>query len=206
MAMFPDLNGKTRDGSWQILNEWVRNPGLIRHCLAVETAMRAYATRFGESEDAWGLVGLLHDFDYERYPDLAKHPFVGATVLRDHGYPEWFIHAVLSHAGTDEYPRRSNLEKGLFAVDELTGFISAVALVRPSRAVSDVTPATVRKKMKDRRFAEAIHREELTRGAAELGVDFDEHVEFVVRAMSANASALGLAGVHAPDASNANGA
>ncbi len=205
MAEFPDLNGNTRDGSWRLLSVWVKNPGLIRHCLAVETAMRAYATRFGESEDAWGLVGLLHDFDYERYPDLAQHPFVGATVLRDHGYPEWFIRAVLSHAGTEEYPRRSRLEKGLFAVDELTGFISAVALVRPSKAVIDVTPASVRKKMKDKRFAEGVHREDLIQGAEELGVDFDEHVEFVVRAMAANATALGLAGIQTSAVTNATG-
>lgn len=205
MAEFPDLNGKTRDESWQLLNMWVKNPGLIRHCLAVETGMRAYATRFRESEEGWGLVGLLHDFDYERYPDLAQHPFVGGTVLRDHGYPDWFVHAVLSHAGTEEYPRRSKLEKGLSAVDELTGFISAVALVRPSKAVIDVTPASVRKKMKDKRFAEGVHREDLIRGAEELGVDFDEHVEFVVRAMAANAAALGLAGIQTSTVTNATG-
>lgn len=204
MAQYPDLNGKTRDGAWTMLNAWVRNPGLIRHCLAVETAMRAYARRFDEPEDAWGMVGLVHDFDYERYPDLTKHPFVGATVLRDHGYPEWFVRAVLSHADTGEYPRHTNLEKGLFAVDELTGFISAVALVRPSKAVSEVTPASVQKKMKDRRFAEGIHRVELVRGADELGVDFDDHVEFVIRAMIANAGALGLAGVVTPAATSAD--
>lgn len=201
MVMYPTLNGKTRDDAWALLGEWVNSPGLIRHCLAVETAMRAYAEHFGEPTDAWGMVGLLHDFDYERYPDLADHPFVGAKVLRDDGYPDWFVTAILSHADMAEYPRHSDLEKALFAVDELTGFISAVALVRPSKAVGDVTSASVRKKMKDKRFAEGIHRSDLTRGADELGVEFNEHVEFVIRAMAANAHALDLAGAQAPAAS-----
>lgn len=204
MPDYPDLNGQTRDAAWNLLSAWVKNPGLIRHCLAVETTMRAYAGRFGEPVEAWGMVGLVHDFDYERYPDLTEHPFVGATILRDHGYPEWFVRAVLSHADTADYPRGSSLEKALFAVDELTGFISAVALVRPSKAVTDVTPASVRKKMKDKRFAEGVHRSDMTRGADELGVDFDQHVEFVIRAMASNADALGLAGVQTPTASNAD--
>ena len=206
MVMYPELNGKTRDDAWILLGEWVSNPGLIRHCLSVETAMRAYAGRFGEPAEAWGMVGLLHDFDYERYPNLAEHPFVGANVLRDDGYPEWLVRAILSHADTADYPRSSVLEKTLFAVDELTGFISAVALVRPSRAVVDVTPASVRKKMKDKKFAEGIHRSDLSRGADELGIDFDEHVEFVIGAMAANAHALGVAGVSAPAAMQAGGA
>lgn len=193
-ADYPDLNGKTRLETWTLVNEWIKNPGLIRHCLAVETAMRAYAAHFGESEEAWGVVGLVHDFDYERHPDLSEHPFVGAGVLKGEGFPEWVVRAVLSHADTAEYPRTTRLEKALFAVDELTGFISAVALVRPSRAVADVTAASVKKKMKDRRFAEGIRRPDLVRGADELSVRFDEHVEFVIHAMAANARALGLAG------------
>ncbi len=195
MAEFPDLNGNTRDESWRLLSGWVKNPGLIRHCLAVETAMRAYAARNGEPEDAWGLVGLIHDFDFERHPTLDEHPFVGAKVLEQEGYPQWVVDAVLSHADDPAYPRRTALEKSLFAVDELTGFISAVALVRPSKAVADVKASSVKKKMKDRRFAEAVRREDLVSGADELGIPFEEHVEFVVHAMAANAEALGLAGV-----------
>ena len=205
MSEYPALNGKTRESTWNLLNEWVGNAGLIRHCLSVETTMRAYARRFGGPEEAWGIVGLIHDFDYERYPDLSQHPFVGATVLREHGYPEWVVRAVLSHADTGEYPRVTLLEKTLFAVDELTGFICAVALVRPSRAVADVKASSVRKKLKDRRFAEGVHRDDLLRGAEDLGVDFDEHVEFVIHAMAANADALGLAGVQTPAASSIAG-
>ncbi len=192
---YPDMNGITRDDAWTLLTEWVQSPGLRRHCLAVETAMRAYAEKHGESVEAWGLVGLIHDFDYERHPDLAEHPFVGARVLREHGYPGWVVDAILSHADVPQYPRRTDMEKTLFAVDELTGFISAVALVRPSKAVKEVKPSSVKKKMKDKRFAEGIHREDLVRGAEELGVPFDDHLAFVIQAMAANANALGLAGV-----------
>lgn len=205
MSDYPDLNGRTREETWELLNDWVKNPGLIRHCLSVETAMRAYALRHGEPQEAWGIVGLVHDFDYERHPDLAEHPFVGAKVLRDRNYPEWVVHAILSHADTPEYPRVSALEQTLFAVDELTGFISAVALVRPSRAVVDVKVSSVKKKMKDKRFAEGVRRSDLTRGAEEVGIEFDEHVEFVLQAMAANADALGLAGVQAPAGSNIAG-
>jgi putative nucleotidyltransferase with HDIG domain len=191
---YPDLNGKTRDDVWTLLASWVSSPSLRRHCLAVETAMRAYARKNGEPEDAWGLVGLIHDFDFERHPTLDQHPVVGAGVLREQGFPEWFIRAVLSHADDPAHPRRTALERTLFAVDELTGFIAAVALVRPSRAVADVTVSAVKKKMKDRRFAGAISREDLLAGADELGIPFEDHVEFVVHAMAGNAMALGLAG------------
>lgn len=195
MSSYPDLNGKTRDDAWGLLTEWVQSPSLRRHCLAVETAMRAYARKYGEPEDAWGLVGLIHDFDFERHPSLEEHPFVGARFLEGDGYPAWLVRAVLSHADDPTHPRETALERTLFAVDELTGFISAVALVRPSKAVADVTASSVKKKMKDRRFAEAVRREDLTVGAQELGIPFEEHVEFVVHAMAANADALGLAGV-----------
>jgi len=192
---YPDLGGKTREDAWKLLTEWVESPSLRRHCLAVETAMRAYAQKLGEPEEAWGLVGLIHDFDFERHPTLEEHPFVGAKVLDELGYPQWVVEAVLSHSDDPAYPRRTDLEKTLFAVDELTGFISAVALVRPSKAVVDVTPSSVRKKMKDKRFAEAVRREDLTQGADDLGVPLDEHIAFVVEAMAANADVLGLAGV-----------
>lgn len=199
MADYPDLNGKTREDAWALLNEWVASPSLIRHCLSVETAMRAYAERNGEDVEAWGLVGLIHDFDFERHPTLEEHPFVGARVLDGLGYPQWVVDAVLSHSDDPAYPRETDLEKTLFAVDELTGFISAVALVRPSKAVADVKPSSVRKKMKDRRFAEAVRREDLVEGAAALGIPLDDHIAFVVDAMAANADALGLAGIELPD-------
>lgn len=202
MADYPDLNGKTREEAWTTLNEWVKSPSLIRHCLSVETATRAYARKFGEPEESWAVVGLIHDFDFERHPDPSEHTFVGAKVLHEQGYPEWVVAAVLSHGSNPAHPRTTPLEKTLFAVDELTGFISAVALVRPSKAVADVKASSVKKKMKDKAFAAAIHREDLTAGAEELGIPLDEHIEFVIQAMAENAAALGLAGV---DAQNANG-
>ena len=184
----------SRDEAWALVTEYIKNEGLRRHCLAVETAMRAYARQRGESEDDWGLVGLVHDFDYEIHPGADEHPAGGVPILENRGYPPWVIRAVLSHADYLEVPRESALEKTLYAVDELTGFISAVALVRPSKAVADVTPRAVRKKMKDKAFARNVSREDMVRGAEELGVDFDEHVAFVVAAMAENAEALGLAG------------
>jgi predicted hydrolase (HD superfamily) len=185
----------TREEAWSLLTEYVQNEGLRRHCLAVETAMRAYARKFGEPEDDWGLVGLIHDFDWEIHPTADLHPLAGIPILRERGYPEWVLRAIRSHAEYLEVPRDSPLEKTLYAVDELTGFISAVALVRPSRAVAEVTPQAVRKKMKDKAFARAVDRETMLLAAEELGVDFDEHVAFVAAAMTANAEALGLAGV-----------
>jgi putative nucleotidyltransferase with HDIG domain len=185
----------SRDTAWGIVTEHIQSESLRRHCLSVETAMRAYARKYGESEDEWGLVGLLHDFDYEIHPTLEKHPQDGAPILESRGYPDWVIRAILSHADHLGMPRESNMELTLAAVDELTGFISAVAFVRPSKAVRDVTPQAVRKKMKDKAFARAVSREEMLATAEALGVDFDEHVQFVIDAMAANAEALGLAGV-----------
>jgi putative nucleotidyltransferase with HDIG domain len=185
----------SRDAAWGIVTEFIKSEGLRRHCLSVETAMRAYARHYGESEEDWGLVGLLHDFDYEIHPTLDKHPQDGAVILEQRGYPDWVIRAILSHADHLELSRDSRLELTLAAVDELTGFIAAVAFVRPSKAVRDVTAQSVRKKMKDKAFARAVSREEMLATAAALGVDFDLHVQFVVVAMAANAEALGLAGV-----------
>ncbi len=156
--------------------------------------MRAYARKFGEPEEDWGLVGLVHDYDYEIHPTADLHPEAGIPLLRERGYPEWVIRAILSHAEYLDVPRETLLEKTLYAVDELSGFVSAVALVRPSRAVAEVTPQAVRKKMKDKAFARAVDRETMLRAAEELGVDFDEHVAFVVDALRGNAAALGLAG------------
>ena len=185
---------KTREDGWQLLTEFVQSDSLRRHCLAVETAMRAYARHFGESEEEWGLVGLIHDYDYEIHPTLDQHPQAGIPLLRERGYPEWVIRAIESHADHLGVPRETRLEQTLYAVDELTGFIAAVALVRPSRAVAEVTPQAVRKKMKDKAFARAVDRVAMTAGSEELGVAFDDHVAFVAAAMTANAAALGLEG------------
>jgi predicted hydrolase (HD superfamily) len=184
----------SREATWALVTEYVKSESLRRHCLAVETAMAAYAVHFGQEPGPWGIVGLVHDFDYEIHPSAAEHPEAGVPILRERRYPEWVIRAVRSHAEYLDVPRESPLEKCLFAVDELTGFIAAVALVRPSKAVADVTPSSVRKKMKDKAFARAVNREELRRGAEELGVDFDDHVQFVINVMAGNAAALGLAG------------
>lgn len=194
-----ELMGKTREDAWGLLTEWVESESLRRHCLSVETAMRAYARHYGQPEDAWGMLGLLHDFDYERHPTREEHTIVGAETLASEGYPQWMSDALLAHGFDERFPRTTLMDKALFAVDELTGFIAAVALVRPSKAVGDVTYSSVKKKMKDRRFAEAVSREEMLAGAEELGVPFDQHVTFVIAAMAANAEALGLAGVSLPN-------
>jgi putative nucleotidyltransferase with HDIG domain len=195
MCNFPDLDGKTRDDAWQLLTEWIQSESLRKHCLAVEAAMRAYADKLGEPVEAWGILGLLHDFDYERHPSIEEHTRVGSKTLRDNGWPEWLANALLAHGSDEHYPRTTIYDHALFAVDELTGFVAAVALVRPSRAVRDVKVSSVTKKMKDKAFSAAIHRDELRQGAEEFGVDFNEHVGVIIDAMSANAEALGLAGV-----------
>lgn len=195
MSDFPNLNGKTRDDAWNLLTEWIESESLRKHCLSVETAMRAYAEKLGEPVEAWGILGLLHDFDYERYPTVEEHTKVGSAVLRDNGWPDWLADALLAHGFDENYPRTTRYDQALFAVDELTGFVSAVALVRPSKSVRDVKVSSVTKKMKDKAFAAAIHRDELRQGAEEFAVDFNEHVGVIIDAMSANAEALGLAGI-----------
>jgi len=184
----------TRAEAWALLTEYTRSEGLIKHALAVEAAMRAYAPRLGGNEEEWGVVGLLHDFDYERHPTLEEHPMKGAEILRARGYPEEMVRAILSHADHSGVPRETAMAKALFAVDELTGFVTAVTLVRPGKRVADVTPQSVKKKMKDKAFARAVSREELRAGSELLGVDFDEHVACVIAAMAGAADALGLAG------------
>jgi len=191
---YPDLNGKSRDDVVALLDEWITSASLKRHCLAVETAMRAYADNFGENVDAWGMVGLIHDFDYERHPSADQHPVEGARVLTSDGYPEWLIDAVLSHADYLDVPRDTRLKQALYAVDELSGFVAAVALVRPSRRVADVKVSSVKKKLKDRRFAEAIDRSAIVEGAEALEVELDQHIEMVIQALAGNAAALGLEG------------
>lgn len=189
----------TREEAWQVVNEYTGNVNLVRHMLAVEAAMRAYARKYGEDEDLWGLVGLIHDFDYERYPDLSVegHPVVGARILREQGWPEEVVRAVLAHAGeyTGVQPE-SRMEKALVAVDELTGLLVAVALVRPTKDIRDITKiSSVRKKWKDRSFAAAVNREEIEHACQELGVDlWTEHVPLVLEAMKGIASELGLDG------------
>jgi putative nucleotidyltransferase with HDIG domain len=197
-ATSPALNGITRDDAWALVTEFIKGESLRRHMLAVEAAMRAYAREWGEDEELWGVTGLVHDFDYEIHPDLDRHPHHGSPILRERGYPEVVIRAIQSHADFLDVPRESRMEKTLYAVDELSGFIGAVALVRPSKAVADVDARSVRKRMKDKAFARAVSREDMLHGAEALGVDFDQHVEFVARAMAGIADQLGLAGVPAP--------
>jgi len=184
----------TRAQAWALLTEYTKNESLIKHALAVEAAMRAYARKLGEDEEQWGAVGLLHDFDYERHPTLEEHPRRGAEILKQKGYPEEMIRAILSHATHTGVPRDTAMAKALYAVDELTGFITAVTLVRPSKRVADVTPQSVKKKMKDKAFARAVNRDEIREGAELLGVEFDAHVQTVIEAMTGAAAELGLAG------------
>jgi putative nucleotidyltransferase with HDIG domain len=184
----------SRDQAWDLFCSWTESESLRRHVLAVEAAMRAYARRFGEDEELWGLVGMLHDLDYERYPDLETgHPRMALEELRRLGFSEGFVRAVASHADFLEVSRDSLLEKTLFAVDELSGFVMACAFVRPE-GIHGMTPKSVKKKMKTPAFAAAVNREELRTGAEELGVDFDEHVTFVISALQERSGELGLDG------------
>ncbi len=181
-----------REEAYQLLTEYTRKDGLIKHALAVEAAMRAYARKFGEDEETWGIIGLLHDFDYEKYPTAEEHPFKGAEILREKGFPEDWIRVILSHASYTGVPRDSLMAKTLFAVDELCGFITAVAYVRPNRKLAEVKVKSVKKKLKDKAFARQVNREEIREGAEELGIPLDEHIEFVIAAMQEVAGELGL--------------
>ena len=184
----------SRDEAWALLIEWTRSESLRKHALAVEAAVRGYARRFGEDENAWGIVGLLHDFDYERFPTPDDHPFRGCDELRRRGYPEWVMRAILSHAQYSGVPRESPLEKSLFACDEMAGFVTAAALVRPSKSVLDLEAASVIKRMKDKAFARAVSRDDLRIGAEELGLPLDLHVTNVIASLREQADALGLRG------------
>ena len=177
-----------------LLHEWVQNPGLRKHCLAVEACMRAYARKFGEDESKWGITGLLHDFDYEKYPTPAEHPFVGNKILEERGYPEEIRRAILSHADYSGVKRASLMEKTLYACDELSGFITASALVKPNKSLAEVEAKSVRKKMKDKAFARSCNRDDIINGAADLGVYLEEHIAFCIEAMKTIAGELGLAG------------
>ena len=184
----------SRDAAWSLLTEWTESESLRKHALAVEAAVRGYARQFGEDEEAWGVVALLHDFDYERYPTPADHPFRGCEELRRRGYPEWVMRAILSHAEYAGVPRESRLERTLFACDEMAGFVTAAALVRPSRSVLDLEAGSVIKRMKDKAFARAVSRDDLRKGAEELGVPLEIHAANVITFMREQADALGLRG------------
>jgi putative nucleotidyltransferase with HDIG domain len=181
-----------REEAWALLTEYTQNENLIKHALAVEAAMRHYARSFGEDEELWGAVGLLHDFDYERYPTVEDHPFKGADILRSKGYDESFVKAVLSHARHTNVPRETQLEKTLFAVDELCGMVTAVALVRPSKKLEDVKVKSVKKKLKDKAFARAVSRDDIVEGSEGLGIELGTHIGNVITAMQGVSDNLGL--------------
>ncbi|MEK6630998.1 MAG: HD domain-containing protein [Acidobacteriota bacterium] len=184
----------TREAAWALLTEFTQNENLRKHALAVEAAVRGYARLFGEDADAWGITALLHDFDYDRYPDLTDHPFKGAEILRERGYPEWLIRAVLSHADHTGVTRETRLEHTLFACDEMAGFVTAAALIRPSKSLLDLEAPSVVKRMKEKAFARAVNRDDLRRGAEAIGVPLDAHVANVIAFMREQAGALGLRG------------
>ena len=195
------MTGQTpsRAEALAIVHEYTASDSLRKHMLAVEAAMRAYAAKFGEDVDRWGITGLVHDFDYEKFPNDAhspteEHPAEGVRILRSKGFPEDILEAILGHARYSGVPRVSRMAKALFAVDELTGLVTATALVRPTRNIMEVEPKSVRKKMKDKAFARGVSREDVTEGAADLGVDLDVHIGFVIIAMQGIARELGLAG------------
>jgi putative nucleotidyltransferase with HDIG domain len=183
-----------RESAWNLLCEYTQSESLRKHMLAVEACMRAYARKNGEDENKWGIVGLLHDFDYEKHPTPQEHPFVGSKVLEERGYPEEVRRAILSHADYSGVKRETPMEKTLFACDELAGFITATALVKPGKSLAEVDAKSVRKKMKDKAFARSVSRDDIVNGAADLGVDLDQHITFCIEAMKEIAKELGLAG------------
>ncbi len=184
----------TRAAAWALLTEYTTGESLLKHAMAVEAAVRGYAREFGEDEGAWGVVALLHDFDYERWPSPEDHPFRGCEILRAQGYPEWVTRAILSHADYSGVARESRLEKTLFACDEMAGFVTAAALIRPTKSVLDLEPRSVVKRMKDKAFARAVKREDLRAGADALGLPLETHIENVIRFMRERADELGLRG------------
>jgi predicted hydrolase (HD superfamily) len=184
----------TRENAWSLLTEYTKSESLLKHALAVEAAVRGYARLFGEDENQWGIVALLHDFDYERWPSLEDHPFRGSEILKEKGYPDWVIRAILSHADYSGVARESRLEKTLFACDEMAGFITAASLVRPSKSVLDLEPSSVIKRMKDKAFARGVKREDLRAGSELVGLPLEDHIGNVIRFMRTEADALGLRG------------
>ena len=201
------MRGQSRESAWGLLTEYTQSESLLKHAKAVESCMRAYAQKLArdqglssaaaaELEQKYSLTGLLHDFDYERFPTPEQHPFVGNKILGERGYPEDVRRAILSHADYTGVPRQTHMEKVLFACDELAGFITATALVKPSKSLAEVDAKSIRKKMKDKAFARSVLREDIVNGARDLGVDLDQHIAFCIDAMRTIASELGLSGAH----------
>lgn len=194
------MSKKTRQDAWELMTRYTASESLRRHMLAVEAAMRAYARKYGEDEERWGMAGLLHDFDYEEHPnpqakaDPNEHPLFGSRILEEEGYADDVIYAIKTHADYLELPRNSLMDKALFAVDELTGLVTAAALVRPDKSIHALQATSVRKKMKDKAFARGVNREDVISGAESLGVDLNDHIAFVIEAMQSIAPELGLAG------------
>jgi len=183
-----------RDAAWGLLTEFTQSESLRKHALAVEACMRAYAKKFGQNQDLWGIVGLIHDFDYEKYPTQEEHPYKGNEILKERGYSDEIRRAIMSHAEYSGVSRDTPMEKALFACDELAGFITACTLVKPSKSLAEVEAKSVRKKMKDKAFARSVNRNDMTTGAADLGVDLEEHIAFCIEAMKGTARELGLEG------------
>jgi putative nucleotidyltransferase with HDIG domain len=200
-----------RDEAWALLCEYTQSDSLRKHALAVEACVRAYALKAGTDQELWGVTALLHDFDYERWPNAAhhpteEHPYAGTVILRELGYPEEMIHAILGHANYCGVPRVSPLDHTLFACDELAGFLTACALVKPTKSIHDVEPSSVKKKLKDKAFARGVSREDVYQGAEELGVPLEEHIAFCIAAMRSASDLLGLLGTPAAPAPGAPGA
>ncbi len=181
-----------REAAWAVLTEFTKSDSLRKHALAVEASMRAYAGRYGEDLESWGMAGMLHDFDYEMHPTAPRHPMKGAEILLSRKVPDHVVHAILAHADYSGYPRVSRLDRALYGCDELSGFVTACALVRPGKAIAGLETASVKKKLKDKAFARTVNRDDVYRGAGELGVDLDEHIGFVIQALTAAATRLGL--------------
>ncbi|MCP4401968.1 MAG: HDIG domain-containing protein [bacterium] len=185
-------NALDREEAYKLLTEYTKSDSLIKHAFAVEAIMRAYARKFGEDEETWGIVGLLHDFDYEQYPNPPDHPLKGAAILEEKGYPEDVIYAIKTHADYLELPRNSLMDKSLFAVDELSGLLTAAALVQPQKTIHTVKLKSVKKKLKDKAFARSVNRDDIRKGVEELGVELGEHITFCIKAMQEVAADLGL--------------
>jgi putative nucleotidyltransferase with HDIG domain len=189
-----------REAAWCLLTEFTQSESLRKHAMAVEACMRAYARKLSGDENLWGLVGLIHDFDYEKYPSAEDHPYKGNQILKERGYADEIRKAIMSHAAYTGVPRETPMEKALFACDELAGFLTACALVKPEKSLAEVEPKSVRKKMKDKAFARSVSREDIINGAADLGVDLEEHIAFCIEAMKGIAGELGLDGSAAKSA------
>jgi predicted hydrolase (HD superfamily) len=198
MGEIPPMSEIDRDAAWNLLTEFTQSESLRKHALAVEACMRACSKKHGdgspETENLWGIVGLIHDFDYERWPSLNDHPYKGNEILKERGWPEVITRAIMSHAEYSGVSRETPLEKSLFACDELAGFITAVALIKPGKSLAEVDVKSVRKRMKDKAFARKVNREDIIQGAADLGVDLDEHIAFCIEALKPKAKELGLDG------------